>query len=68
MNNKLFGPGLSGLRKYVNTVNTGTVKNVIELHDRLIAASGKYLKIPILTCDRSIQESNAIRTIWADDL
>jgi PIN domain nuclease of toxin-antitoxin system len=39
----------------------------LELHDRLIVATGKYLKIPILTCDRSIQESSAIRTIWTDN-
>ena len=40
----------------------------LELHDRLIVATGNYLQIPILTCDQSIQESNAIRTIWAEEL
>jgi len=39
----------------------------LELHDRLIVATGRYLKIPILTCDRLIQESNDIRTIWNED-
>lgn len=36
----------------------------LELHDRLIVATAKYLKIPILTCDGSIQNSDAIKIIW----
>lgn len=49
-------------------VETAKEIRELELHDQLIVATGEYLKIPILTCDRSIQESNAIRTIWADNL
>ena len=49
-------------------VETAKEIKELELHDRLIVATGKYLKIPILTCDKSIQESTAIRSIWAEDL
>ena len=35
-----------------------------ELHDRLIIATAKYLKIPILTGDKEILKTNAVSTIW----
>lgn len=40
-----------------------TIKD-LELHDRLIVATGKYLAIPILTTDKSISDSNLIDVIW----
>lgn len=52
----------------IEIVETAKEIRELELHDRLIVATGRYLKIPILTCDRSIQESNHIRTIWNEDL
>jgi len=36
----------------------------LELHDRLIVATGKYLNIPILTTDHSIENSGIIEVIW----
>jgi len=36
----------------------------LELHDRLIVATGKYLAIPILTSDQTISNSNLIDVIW----
>ncbi len=36
----------------------------LELHDRLIVATGKYLAIPILTSDLLISNSNLIDVIW----
>ncbi|MBM3236806.1 type II toxin-antitoxin system VapC family toxin [Candidatus Poribacteria bacterium] len=36
----------------------------LELHDRLIVATGKYLAIPILTSDLPISNSNLIDVIW----
>jgi predicted nucleic acid-binding protein len=36
----------------------------LELHDRLIVATGKYLEIPILTSDSPISNSNLIDVIW----
>ena len=36
----------------------------LELHDRLIVATGKYLAIPILTSDQPISNSNLIDVIW----
>ena len=36
----------------------------LELHDRLIVATGKYLGIPILTSDLLISNSNLINVIW----
>jgi predicted nucleic acid-binding protein len=38
--------------------------NGLELHDRLIAATGIYLNIPILTCDQSILDSDSITAVW----
>lgn len=35
-----------------------------ELHDRLIIATAKYLKIPILTGDKEILKTNTVSTIW----
>ena len=36
----------------------------LELHDRLIAASAKYLGIPILTSDEDIKKAGVIDVIW----
>lgn len=36
----------------------------LELHDRLIVATGKYLAIPVLTSDQSVSDSNLIDVIW----
>jgi len=36
----------------------------LELHDRLIVSTGKYLAIPILTSDLPISNSNLIDVIW----
>ena len=39
------------------------VKN-LELHDRLIVATGKHLNIPILTSDEAILKSGSLAVIW----
>lgn len=36
----------------------------LELHDRLIVATAKYLNLPILTTDKVIRESNLLEVIW----
>lgn len=36
----------------------------LELHDRLIAATAKYLGMPLLTSDKQIIESRQVDTIW----
>ena len=36
----------------------------LELHDRLIVASAKYLEIPILTSDKQIKTQKEIDVIW----
>ncbi len=40
------------------------IDDIPELHDRLIAASGKELSLPILTNDPDIQNSAFVNTIW----
>ncbi|MCL0074542.1 PIN domain-containing protein [Thermodesulfovibrionales bacterium] len=35
-----------------------------EIFDRLIISTAKYLKIPILTCDKKISSVNFIETVW----
>ncbi|MCW5924397.1 MAG: PIN domain-containing protein [Saprospiraceae bacterium] len=41
------------------------IPDIPELHDRLIAATAHWLKIPLLTNDPAIQNSAAVQTIWA---
>lgn len=36
----------------------------LELHDRLIVATAKRYKVPILTSDRAITQSGIIEVIW----
>jgi len=38
--------------------------NGLELHDRLIVATAKYLNVPILTSDQMISNSGFIKVIW----
>jgi PIN domain nuclease of toxin-antitoxin system len=38
--------------------------NGLELHDRLIVATAKYLNVPILTSDQMIRNSGFIKVIW----
>lgn len=40
------------------------IDDIPELHDRLIAATGKELNIPILTNDPDIQNSSFVKSIW----
>ncbi|NIM12448.1 MAG: PIN domain-containing protein [Candidatus Aminicenantes bacterium] len=48
----------------IEIVETGKEIKDLELHDRLIVATAKYLKVPILTSDEEIQKSNSIKSIW----
>ena len=40
------------------------LKEVPELHDKIIASTAKYLKVPIITKDKILQSLPSIRTIW----
>lgn len=40
------------------------LKEVPELHDKIIASTAKYLKVPIITKDKTLQSQPSIRTIW----
>jgi len=40
------------------------ITDVKELHDRLIAATGRALNIPVMTNDPMIQSSAFVQTIW----
>jgi len=39
------------------------IKDIPELHDRLIAATARYLDIPIITNDPVIRESTFVKTL-----
>ena len=41
-----------------------TLKDVPELHDEIIVSTAKYLKIPLITKDRTLQKLPSIKTIW----
>ena len=40
------------------------LKEVSELHDKIIASTAKYLKIPIITKDKTLQKLPTIKTVW----
>jgi PIN domain nuclease of toxin-antitoxin system len=46
------------LQKMVN------LKGVVELHDKIIVSTAKYINIPIITKDEILQNLPNIKTIW----
>ena len=44
--------------------NMVTLKEISELHDKIIASTAKYLKVPIITKDKTLQKLRSIKTIW----
>ena len=40
------------------------LKDVPELHDKIIVSAAKYLDVPIITRDRTIQNLSYIKTVW----
>lgn len=40
------------------------LKEVPELHDKIIVSTAKYLKVPIITKDKTLQKLPSIKTIW----
>ena len=41
-----------------------TLKVIPEIHDKIIAATAKHLRVPIITKDKILQKSRLIKTIW----
>jgi len=39
-------------------------REVPELHDKIIVSTAKYLKLPIITKDKTLQKLPSIKTIW----
>ena len=40
------------------------LKDLPELHDKIIVSTAKYLNLPIITKDKKIQRLTNIKTIW----
>ena len=40
------------------------LKQVPELHDKIIVSTAKYLKLPIITKDKTLQKLPSIKTVW----
>lgn len=40
------------------------LKNIPELHDKIIVSTAKYLNLPIITKDEALQNLPNIKTIW----
>jgi len=40
------------------------LKDVPELHDKIIVSTARYLDVPIITRDRTLQNLSYIRTVW----
>jgi PIN domain nuclease of toxin-antitoxin system len=41
-----------------------TLKEIPEIHDKIIASTAKHLKAPIITKDKTLQSIRLIKTIW----
>jgi PIN domain nuclease of toxin-antitoxin system len=41
-----------------------SLKEISELHDKIIVSTAKYLKVPIITKDKVLQNLPKIETIW----
>ncbi|ODS32453.1 MAG: PIN domain protein [Candidatus Scalindua rubra] len=41
-----------------------SLKDIPELHDKIIVSTAKYLNLPIITKDKKIQRLTNIKTIW----
>ena len=46
------------LKKMVN------LKDIPELHDKIIVATAKYLNLPVITKDETLHDLDSIKTIW----
>ena len=44
--------------------NAKQITDIPELHDRLIAATAKYLNLELITNDPKIQNSASVKTVW----
>jgi len=44
--------------------NAGQIKDIAELHDRLIASTASLLNLELITNDAKIQNSAFVKTIW----
>ena len=40
------------------------LKEIPELHDKIIASTAKYLKVPIITKDKTLRSNRTIQVIW----
>ena len=40
------------------------LKEVSELHDKIIASTAKYLKVPIITKDKALHKTRSIECVW----
>ena len=49
---------------YQTIVHAFQIKDIPELHDRIIAGAGHELKIPVLTNDSEIISSSFVASIW----
>lgn len=48
----------------IGIVNIAKTIKGLELHDRLIVATGKYFNYPILSCDKSFSNLKEVKVIW----
>ena len=40
------------------------IKNLPELHDKIIVATAQYLDVPLITKDKTLRRLSYIETIW----
>ena len=40
------------------------LKDISELHDKIIVSTAKYLNLPVITKDKTLQNFSYIKTVW----
>ena len=40
------------------------LKEVVELHDKIIVSTAKFLRVPLITKDKVLRNISAVKTVW----
>jgi predicted nucleic acid-binding protein len=40
------------------------LREILELHDKIVVSTAKYLNLPLITKDKTIQNLSLLKTIW----
>jgi hypothetical protein len=40
------------------------LKEVVELHDKIIVSTAKFLRVPLITKDKMLHNISAVKAVW----